>query len=208
MNESKNITRKAHRAGITYLLKYPILSNFAGSFIYGIVFDNKMITTKEFEIFFRRLYLPLGMYALRIVDDADVAEDMVQEAFMNTWERLEGGLEISNFKAFMYRSVRNECLSYLSSLKEKVGEEFIPEAGEEEIDTSFRDARIWKAIDELPEKCREIFLMSKRDGYSNEEIADELGISIKTVKNQMTKAFSRLREALSSGHKPFFLPFL
>ena len=166
------------------------------------------MTTKEFEILFRKLYLPLGMYALRIVDDADVAEDMVQEAFMNTWERLEGGLEISNFKAFMYRSVRNECLSYLSSLKEKVGEEFIPEAGEEEIDTSFRDARIWKAIDELPEKCRDIFLMSKRDGYSNEEIADELGISIKTVKNQMTKAFSRLREALNSGHKPFFLPFL
>lgn len=166
------------------------------------------MTIREFEAYFRRLYLPLGMYALRIVDDADVAEDMVQEAFMNTWERLEGGLEISNFKAFMYRSVRNECLSYLSSPKEKVGEEFIPEAGEEEIDTSFRDARIWKAIDELPEKCREIFLMSKRDGYSNEEIADELGISIKTVKNQMTKAFSRLREALNSGHKPFFLPFL
>lgn len=161
------------------------------------------MTTKEFEIFFRRLYLPLGMYALRIVDDADVAEDMVQEAFLNTWERLEGGLEISNFKAFMYRSVRNECLSYLSSLKEKVGEEFIPEAGEEEIDISFRDARIWKAIDELPEKCGEIFLMSKRDGYSNEEIADELGISIKTVKNQMTKALSRLRESLSDGHKPF-----
>lgn len=166
------------------------------------------MTIKEFEIFFRRLYLPLGMYALRIVDDADVAEDMVQEAFLNTWERLEGGLEISNFKAFMYRSVRNECLSYLSSLKEKVGEEFIPEAGEEEIDISFRDARIWKAIDELPEKCGEIFLMSKRDGYSNEEIADELGISIKTVKNQMTKALSRLRESLSDGHKPFFLPFL
>lgn len=166
------------------------------------------MTIREFEAYFRRLYLPLGMYALRIVDDADVAEDMVQEAFMNTWERLEGGLEISNFKAFMYRSVRNECLSYLSSLKEKVGEEFIPEAGEEEIDTSFRDARIWKAIDELPEKCREIFLMSKRDGYSNEEIADELGISIKTVKNHMTEAFSRLREALNSGHKPFFLPFL
>ena len=166
------------------------------------------MTIREFEAYFRRLYLPLGMYALRIVDDADVAEDMVQDAFLNTWERLEGGLEISNFKAFMYRSVRNECLSYLSSLKEKVGEEFIPEAGEEEIDTSFRDARIWKAIDELPEKCRDIFLMSKRDGYSNEEIADELGISIKTVKNQMTKAFSRLREALNSGHKPFFLPFL
>ena len=166
------------------------------------------MTIKEFEIFFRRLYLPLGMYALRIVDDADVAEDMVQEAFMNTWERLEGGLDISNFKAFIYRSVRNECLTYISSQKENVGVEFIPEVGEEEIDTSFRDARIWKAIDELPEKCREIFLMSKRDGYSNEEIAEELCISLKTVKNQITKAFSRLREALSDGHTPFFLPFL
>ncbi len=166
------------------------------------------MTIREFEIFFRRLYLPLGMYALRIVDDADIAEDMVQDAFLKTWEQLESGLKISNFKAFMYRCVRNECLTYLSSQKEMVGEEFIPEVDEVEIDTSFRDARIWKAIDELPGKCREIFLMSKRDGYSNEEIADELDISIKTVKNQMTKAFSRLREALGDGHRPFFLPFL
>lgn len=166
------------------------------------------MSSKEFEIYFRRLYLPLGMYALRIVDDADIAEDIVQEAFLKTWEKLETGVEISNFNAFMYKCVRNECLTYLSSQKEYVGEEFIPEVGEEKIDTSIRDARIWKAIDELPEKCREIFLMSKRDGYSNEEIADELGISIKTVKNQMAKAFSRLREALSEGHKPFFLPFL
>lgn len=108
----------------------------------------------------------------------------------------------------IYRCVRNECLTYLSIQENKAGEELIPDIGEEVIDTSFRDARIWKAIDELPEKCREIFLMSKRDGYSNEEIAEELGISIKTVKNQMTKALNRLREALSDGHKPFFLPFL
>ena len=166
------------------------------------------MTIKEFEIHFRRLYLPLGMYALRIVDDADVAEDMVQDAFMKTWLYIENGEEIGNFSSFMYRSVRNICLSYLRTRQEILDESNIPEDGQEEIDTSFRDAKIWKAIDGLPEKCREVFLMSKRDGYSNEEIADELGISIKTVKNQMTKAFSRLREALSDGHKPFFLPFL
>ena len=166
------------------------------------------MTIEDFEVLFRKMYLPLGMYALRIVDDADVAEDMVQEAFIKTWQRLETGREISNFRAFIYRCVRNECLTYLSASENKAGEELIPDIGEEMIDTSFRDARIWKAIDELPEKCREIFLMSKRDGYSNEEIAEELGISIKTVKNQMTKALNRLREALSDGHKPFFLPFL
>lgn len=148
------------------------------------------------------------MYALRIVDDADVAEDMVQEAFLKAWKHIDVGAGISNFSAFMYRCVRNECLSYISTRKDCVGEKFIPDVSDDVIDTSLRDARIWKAIDDLPEKCREVFLMSKRDGYSNDEIADELGISVKTVKNQMTKALSRLREALSPGYKPFFLPFL
>lgn len=165
------------------------------------------MTSKEFEIFFRKLYLPLGMYALRIVDDADIAEDLVQDAFTKAWLYRERS-EIENFSPFMYRTVRNICLSYLRDRQEMLDESNIPEVREEAIDTSFRDARIWRAIDGLPEKCREVFLMSKRDGLANEEIAEELGISIKTVKNQMTKAFSRLREALSDGHKPFFLPFL
>lgn len=166
------------------------------------------MTSKEFEVHFRRLFLPLGMYALRLVDDADVAEDMAQEAFLKAWQYIEGGGEIDSFSAFMYRTVRNNCLSYLRTRKETVDDANIPDVGEEEIDTSFRDARIWRAIDSLPEKCREVFLMSKRDGLSNEEIAEEMGISVKTVKNQMTKAFARLREALSDGHRPFFLPFL
>ncbi|MDE6548229.1 MAG: RNA polymerase sigma-70 factor [Muribaculaceae bacterium] len=166
------------------------------------------MTSREFDIFFRRMYLPLGMYALRIIDDAPSAEDIVEDAFTKAWQLIEEGKEISDFKSYMYRMVHNGCISFLRSKKETVGLEFVPEADEEAVDTSERDAMIWKAIDELPDKCREIFLLSKRDGLSNDEIALQMGISVKTVKNQMTKAFSRLREALSSGHKPFFLPFL
>lgn len=166
------------------------------------------MTTKEFEIFYRKLYLPLGMYALRLVNDADAAEDLVQDAFMKTWLYACNGGKIDNFTAFMYRSVHNACLGYLRDRHETLGEENIPDVGEDDIDTSFRDAKIWKAIDGLPERCREVFLLSKRDGLTNEEIAEELDISVKTVKNQMTKAYVRLREALSDGHKPFFLPFL
>lgn len=166
------------------------------------------MTAREFEIAFRKLYLPLGMYALRLVDDADIAEDLEQDAFMKVWLYVGSGNDVGNFTSFMYRTLRNECLKYLRDRHETLGEDSIPEISEEGIDTSFRDARIWKAIDSLPEKCREIFLMIKRDGLTNEDIAEELGISIKTVKNQMTKAFKRLREALSDGHKPFFLPFL
>lgn len=166
------------------------------------------MTKLEFEIQFRKLYLPLGMYALRLVNDADDAEDIVEESFLRVWETLEEGLKVDSFSAFMYRTVRNKCISFLRSQREFVGTEEIREVDEETIDTSERDAKIWKAIDKLPEKCREIFLMSKRDGLSNEEIASELGISISTVKNQISKALGRLREALATGHKPFFLPFL
>lgn len=166
------------------------------------------MTTREFEKYFRRLYVPLGMYALRIVNDPDDAEDIVEETFLNVWQALESGTEIGEFQAFLYRAVRNGCIAFLRKKKEYVGLEELPEISEETVDTTFRDAKIWEAIDRLPEKCREIFLMSKRDGLSNEEIAEELGLSVKTVKNQMTKAFARLRETLSEGHKPFFLPFL
>ena len=166
------------------------------------------MTARDFEIHFKRLYLPLGMYALRFVRDVAESEDLVQEAFMKAWLYLENGGAIDNVQAFMYRAVRNGCLTWLRQQRETLDENFIPEVGEEEIDTSFRDAKIWRAIDDLPEKCRQIFLMSKQDGMSNEEIAIELGISIKTVKNQKTKALLRLRESLSTNHKPFFLPFL
>ncbi|MDE6691892.1 MAG: RNA polymerase sigma-70 factor [Muribaculaceae bacterium] len=166
------------------------------------------MTVREFETHFRRLYLPLGMYAMRIVGDADDAEDLVEDTFVKVWQSVSSGMEVADFSAFMYRSVRNRCVSFLRSKVEHEDVSLIPDVSEEVIDTSRRDAAIWKAIDALPEKCREVFLMSKRDGYSNAEIADELGISIKTVKNQMTKAFSRLREVLTPHHKPFFLPFL
>lgn len=162
----------------------------------------------EFEMMFKALYLPLGMYALRIVEDNDCAEDMVQEAFVKAWEALEGGAEIGNFRGYMYRAVHNECIGYLRQRRETASLGEIAEVTEEAVDTSVRDARIWRAIDALPQRCREVFLLSKRDGLSQEEIAEEMGISVKTVKNQMTKAYERLREALSGGHKPFFLPFL
>ena len=154
------------------------------------------------------MYLPLGMFALRIVDDAQSAEDIVEDCFAKAWQMIEEGRDPDNFQAYMYRSVRNGCISFIRSRKETVGVECIPEVDEETVDTSERDARLWRAIDSLPDKCREVFLLSKRDGLSNDEIADRMGISVKTVKNQMTKAFSRLRDELSPTRKPFFLPFL
>ena len=65
---------------------------------------------------------------------------------------------------------------------------------EPSVEDSQVEARLWTAIDSLPDKCREIFLMSKRDGYKQEEIARELGISLQTVKNQVSKALKILKD--------------
>lgn len=166
------------------------------------------MTAKEFETIFRKTYTPLGMYALRIVGDADTAEDMVQNVFIKIWQAVVSGKETGCSVSYLYLAVRNECISWLRRHKDTADIDTIPDVDEDVIDTSERDARIWKAIDALPEKCRCVFLMSKRDGLSNEEIAEEMGISVKTVKNQLTKALSRLREALEPNRRPFFLPFL
>ena len=166
------------------------------------------MTLREFENIFKRLYLPLCMYALRIVGTNDDAEDIVEESFVKAWQIISGGGVLERPEAWLYRAVRNGCVSFLRSRRETTDLVEVAEFSEEDADTSVRDARIGRAVDGLPDKCREIFLMSKRDGLSNDEIAAELGISVKTVKNQLTKAFSRLRDALSDGHRPFFLPFL
>lgn len=167
----------------------------------------------SFKNYFDSYYLPLCMYALRLLGNKEEAEDVVQSSFASAWERLQNGVEISEIKSYLYGTARNLAYSKLRSSKkltdEPLSEVESEDVAQEDIDTSERDARLWKAIGELPEKCRLIFLMSKRDGFSNSEIAEELDISVKTVENQMTKAFSRLREALApKGRKVFFLPFL
>lgn len=162
----------------------------------------------EFEKIFRSYYLALCMYALRITgSDAD-AEDAVADAFLRTWQAIEAGADIGNPKAYLYRAVRNCCADIVRRSPDCVGLEGIDEPDAEAVDTSERDAAVWRAVDALPPKCRRIFLLSKRDGLSIAEISDELGIADKTVKNQLTKAMSRIREALAPGHRPFFLPFL
>lgn len=166
------------------------------------------MTLREFEMVFRRLYVPLGMYALRMVEDVADAEDIVQEVFAATWENIQQGAQVANMKAYLYMAVHNKAVGFLKGKRQLLDIDTFADVTEEDIDTSERDARIWKAIDGLPDRCRQVFLMSKRDGMSNEEISQELNLSLQTVKNQMSKALKTLREALSENRKPFFLPFL
>ncbi|MDE7412786.1 MAG: RNA polymerase sigma-70 factor [Muribaculaceae bacterium] len=165
------------------------------------------MSSKEFERNYRKMYMPLCMFALRIVEDTDVADDVVQVCFMKVWDLIRKGHEIASLNQYMYRTVRNYALSRLrtDSVFSPL-EENTDMVSEEEIDTAERDGRLWKAIDEMPPRRREIFLMSKRDGMTYAAIAEELGLSVKTVENQISKALASLRN--DARHISFLISFL
>ncbi len=169
---------------------------------------------REFETYFKRYYTPIGMYVLRMCGDTAEAEDIVQETFSAAWEKVADDGLPEHFRAYLYRTAHNIAIDRLRRRSPERTD--IPlhdidetELTDEAIDTSERDARLWIAISKLPDRCRQVFLLSKRDGLSHAEIAEELDISVKTVENQITKAFKSLRSTLQpSGRKVFFLPYL
>lgn len=166
--------------------------------------------TFDFEQQFKKLYLPLNLFALRIVEDSDEAEDIVQQCFVDVWEQIGRGLQIDCFKSYMYMVVRNRCLSLKSGVAfESVAvdecSDSVPDTSDDEaVLLSERDARLWSVIDQLPQERKRIFLMSKRDGMKYSEIAAELNLSVKTVENQMGKALKSLREM---AHKIYIFFF-
>lgn len=152
---------------------------------------------EEFEKYYRSLYRPLCMYALRLTKDIYVSEDVVQDSFASMWHRLQGTPPPDNFKSYAYTTVRNTALmaSRTPNRTEAIDETYANLPEEEAIDTSERDARIWASVEKLPTKRRKILLMNKRDGMSYGDIASQLGISVKTVENQLGKAYKSIREA-------------
>ena len=163
----------------------------------------------NFDDLFRYNYRPLCLYALHYLQDADLAEDVVQESYTALWEKLQEGVHVLNRKSYLYMMVRNRCLDHLrkkgiptESLKPYDTYGIIDDDDAQE--RSQTEARMWTAIDSLPEKCREVLIMSKRDGMKYEEIAQELGISENTVRNQISKALKVLKEGVHKLYTFFF----
>lgn len=170
---------------------------------------NVLHNSKDFETLFSYNFRPLCLFALHYLDDVDASEDVVQECFMKLWEKLEQGTEVSNRRAYLYTTVRNRCLDILrskglqtESLKPHDTYGIIDE--DEAEDRSQAEARLWTALDSLPEKCRQVFIMSKRDGLKYEEIAEELDLSVNTVRNQISKALKILKDGARKIYSFFF----
>ena len=148
----------------------------------------------KFSILFRTLYRPLCLYAMHYLHgNIEEAEDVVQDCFV---KYLNQGAE--NPKAFLYTLVRNRCVDLLRH-RSPVDAQIEPCDLEgvisdvEAQERSFTEARLWTAIDHLPPRQRQVLLMSKRGGLRYIDIAQQLGISPKTVEHLISHALSTLR---------------
>ncbi len=158
-----------------------------------------------FERTFRQYYDRLCNYANSLLKEEDEAEEVVQTVFLTIWEK-RAELEITlSLKSYLYRAVHNHCLNRFkhASVREAHRDytmHFIPQSYEsvtEVIHASELEQRIEAAVCGLPEQCQIAFRMSRFDELKHQEIADQLGISIKTVENQIGKALKILRSALA-----------
>lgn len=165
----------------------------------------------RFEEVFKSHFKSLHAYAFTIVKDDMLAEEMVQNVFCKLWEKKDQLQINSSATAYLYRSVYHECLNHLKHQKvqsayhvfmaARPADEPAPAAAK--LQMGELEWHLNKALNELPEQCRTIFQMSRFEELKYQEIADRLGLSIKTIENQMGKALRLLREKLSD-----FLPLL
>lgn len=152
----------------------------------------------DIDSIFRKYYRPLCLYALHYLHIAEDAEDIVQDCLTEFLELSEKGRFVSDVKSYLFMMVRNRCFLVLKKENIIDRNRFISDFEETLTDTeykeqSFMEARMWTAIDSLPDRCREAFLLCKRDGLKYEEVADRLGISVNTVKNQISKALKSIK---------------
>lgn len=159
---------------------------------------------KAFEGLFRAYYPFLCSYATRILKDATAAEEIVQELFVKLWEKRSATHIGTSVKNYLFSSVKNLCLNHIRHAG--VRDEYVKKIQQEQQYFSDEDAEsesvlfemLEAEIESMPEKRREIFRMSRRDGLKYREIAEKLNISVKTVEAQMGLAFKYLREKLQA----------
>ncbi|WP_149277767.1 RNA polymerase sigma factor [Pareuzebyella sediminis] len=157
----------------------------------------------------------LNSYAYTLTHEKSSAQDIVQNVFIKTWKSRKKLNPEFSISSFLYKCVYNEFLNHYQKNKAVflLHQKYIEYAHQtvEESDDSILARMIEvvnKEIKKLPPKCKRVFILSKKEGLTNNEIAEYLDISIKTVEAQITKAFSILKRELGEKHQGFlFLLF-
>ncbi len=170
---------------------------------------------KAWKTFFNSYYGALCNHGFRILQDEAVAEDVVQEVFVKIWD---SDLKFGNEKAlsvYLYRAVTNNSLKYLRDKniedeRLRLWSEVAGEMSEDDFSSVVREEvlrKLRELIDRLPGERRQVIMMSM-EGMSGEEIAEKLGVTIHTVKQQKYRAYNFIREQLGRQWVVFALFFM
>lgn len=175
--------------------------------------DDELLIRRAFEtdpylgcdLLFRRYYQPLCSHAARFVYDKAVAEDIVADLFQAFWQKKVYERIDYSYRAYLYQAVRQNCLLYLQreagqtvSTEQVISSEVFTGSSSpiDQIQFDELNERIEAVINALSPPVRRVFLLSRFEGRKNQEIADELHVSLKTVEAHVTKALALFRKAL------------
>lgn len=160
---------------------------------------------RALQVLFEQYYKGVCQVISRFIRDSALVEDLAQEVFIRFWEKREQIVINTSVQAYLRRMAVNEALGWLRRHQKFTEEEFSPDmaygghddSAEEQFVQAELHQSVTSAINTLPPKCRTVFQLSRFEELTYQEIADQMGISIKTVENQMGKALKLLRERLS-----------
>ncbi len=174
----------------------------------------------DFSKLYSDYYVLLCTIADQYLKDKYLAEEVVGEVFLNYWEKYNNITISTSVKAYLVRSVQNRCLNYLehSKVKERLKQKIetesamlgIAESNDYPLGSLYEmelTTLIKQAMNSLPEQCRKIFLLSRDEELTYEEISQQLNISVNTIKTQIKIALSKLRERLKDYLPALILSF-
>jgi len=156
-----------------------------------------------FEKLFRHYFIQLVNYTFSITKQKETSEDIVCDIFANLWNNRKTLHTINKLSYYLYAAAKNRAINHLSRNKainytnlDHVGEEILISQQNPENQYSEKQELniIIEAIHQLPIRCKLIFRLIKEEGMSYREVADVMGLSVKTIENQMNIAFRRLYE--------------
>ena len=149
---------------------------------------------------------------MKYLHDLDEAKGLVHEVFIAVWEKMDTLPEDVQYRSYLYTSVRNRCLNHIRDKKktvllENVPEQRLPRENNTAVETEELEREIDLVVNSLPQKCRQVFELSRFEGLKYSQIAEKMGISVKTVEAQMSKALNVLKDHLSEFLSLLFFMF-
>lgn len=171
----------------------------------------KLVQSKDeqaFKYLFDAYFVPLCRYVHLYLDSTQEGEELVLDIFMHLWEHSSKINLTLSLKAYLFQAARNRCLNFLRDRKPTLSLDSVNDVANDETTSSLEVEELSQLIQEaicaLPDKCREVFQLSREGNKTNQEIANEMNVSVKTVEAQITKALKRIKSFLDNQYSYLF----